>query len=287
MAKPNLQTMLQRNLPSLSPRAHKQASSGGTTAPESGTMTQKQIAELWIAEKGDPKKADLASAVSMAESGGKVQAHTPGSCCHGLWQLNTEVGVSNERCANNAVCATRYAIHLSQNGTNWQPWEAFTNGSYKKFLGKSGIEGSEQGCQPFGGNQLGTVAAGAAAGAAAGTVVPIGGNIVGGLIGAGIGAGGAFLGSNTLGGCSPVNTENLNPLSPLELVGKSIAAIAKLIEDLFTAHFWIRFGKGLLGALLIIYALQGMTKAVFGVELPNVGPLNNALRASIRGSAGK
>ena len=51
---------------------------------------QSQIAALWVAEGGAPSKADLASAVSMAESGGDSKAGN--SCCHGLWQINVEVG---------------------------------------------------------------------------------------------------------------------------------------------------------------------------------------------------
>lgn len=99
--------------------------------------SQKKIALLWISEGGDPHKADEASAISMAESSGDTKAGN--SCCHGLWQLNVEVGVSTIRCATNPVCSTRKAISLSKSGQDWTPWEAFTNGAYRQFLGKSGV----------------------------------------------------------------------------------------------------------------------------------------------------
>lgn len=99
-------------------------------------FSQKRIAHLWVAEGGNPAKADEASAISMAESSGESRAGN--SCCHGLWQLNVEVGVSSLACANNPVCATRKAISLSNDGQDWSPWEAYTNGAYRQFLGKSG-----------------------------------------------------------------------------------------------------------------------------------------------------
>lgn len=251
-------------------------------------MTQKQIAELWVKEGGNPAKADEASAIAMAESGGNVKSNS-NPCCKGLYQINVEVGNTSLKCALNANCATQWAIAHSNNGTNWKAWETYTNGAYKKYLGKSGYKGksSSEGCKPFGGNQLGTVAAGAASGGAAGLAVPIpGADLLTGGAGALIGGTAAFLGSNTLGGCSPIDTSNVNPLSGIDLVGKAIEAIAKLFEDLFTAHFWVRAGKGLAGGVLLIYAIQGMMKATLGIELPIEGINAGAFKAA-KGLAGK
>lgn len=104
-------------------------------------LNQREIAELWIYEGGDNATADLASAVAMAESGGRAKVNS-NPCCKGLYQLNVSVGVSTFKCAMNAGCATKYTIGLSKNGTAWSPWESYTNGKYKKFLGKSGITAS-------------------------------------------------------------------------------------------------------------------------------------------------
>jgi hypothetical protein len=84
-----------------------------------------------------------------------------------------------------------------------------------------------------------------------------------------------LLAGNLLGGCSPLEG---TPLGGIDALAAAVEAIARLIENMFTAHFWVRFGKGLLGSLLIVYALQGMLKSVFGLELP-IGPANAFLKS--------
>lgn len=102
-------------------------------------LSQKQIALLWISQGGNPHKADEASAVAMAESGGDTTIHTPGSCCYGLYQFHGDY--FPVKCAVSAPCATRMAIKLSEDGTSWDggKWEAHENGAYRQFLGKSGV----------------------------------------------------------------------------------------------------------------------------------------------------
>lgn len=105
-------------------------------------LSQKRVAKLWIAEGGDPHKADEWSAIVMGESGGDTKAHEnndPNSCCHGIAQLNVEVGNATMRCALNPVCATRKSIKLSGNGRDFSPWGAYTDGRYTAYLGKSGV----------------------------------------------------------------------------------------------------------------------------------------------------
>jgi hypothetical protein len=114
--------------------------SSGAQFDRKAKLTQKEIAELWILEGGDNSKADLMSAIAMAESSGIV--HNGNGCCKGLYALNTEVGNSTNACAFKPSCATKFTISFSNNGTELKPWETFTNGAYKKFLGKSGIHGS-------------------------------------------------------------------------------------------------------------------------------------------------
>lgn len=105
-------------------------------------LTQPQVAALWVSEGGNPRKADTWSAIIMGESGGDTNAHEggdPRSCCHGFAQLNVEVGNASMACALNAVCATRKSIKLSNNGRDFSPWGAFTDGSYTQYLGGSGF----------------------------------------------------------------------------------------------------------------------------------------------------
>lgn len=118
------------------------------------TLSQTEIAELWIIQGGDPRKADEASAVSMAESGGRAKVHTPGSCCYGLYQFHHLY--FPVKCAVVPSCATKMAIKLSENGTSWDggKWEAHENGSYKKFLGKSHVLGQGEGISLRGPEEL-------------------------------------------------------------------------------------------------------------------------------------
>jgi hypothetical protein len=101
-------------------------------------LSQTDIAWLWIIEGGAIDKADEASAVSMAESGGKAKVYN-GSCCYGIYQFHHLYFPVD--CAKKPSCATKMAIQLSNNGTSWDggKWEAHENGEYKKYLGKSKV----------------------------------------------------------------------------------------------------------------------------------------------------
>lgn len=102
-----------------------------------------QIRALWSREGGDPSKQNLAAAVAMAESGGNpkiTNRNSDGSIDRGLWQINSVHGaLSTLDRAGNA----RAAIQISSNGSNWNPWVAFKNGSYKKFLTGTGGAGAK------------------------------------------------------------------------------------------------------------------------------------------------
>lgn len=71
-----------------------------------------------------------AVAVALAESSGRTKAVSPTGCCHGLWQINTEVHpytkAEMQVPAQNAAAAWK----ISKGGTNWKPWSAYNNGSY-------------------------------------------------------------------------------------------------------------------------------------------------------------
>lgn len=94
-------------------------------------LDQRMWAALWIVEGGDPHKAWEASAVVMAESGGKISIYN-GICCYGGYQFNTNT--LDKECAVNPICATRAAIKHSNNGQDWSIWEAHTNGSYQQYM---------------------------------------------------------------------------------------------------------------------------------------------------------
>jgi len=105
---------------------------------------------------GVPEDAlDIAAAIAMAESGGgearghatldpKARKDSNGRWSIGLWQINSLNGpppgegrsdVTNDELATAAVNA-RMMVEISSQGTNWKPWGAFKNGSFRRFLTK-------------------------------------------------------------------------------------------------------------------------------------------------------
>lgn len=81
------------------------------------------------------KSLETATAVALAESSGRVWVVNSIGCCVGLWQINVKAHPQYSRAemqdpAKNA----RAAFAISSGGTNWRPWEAYTNGAYLLYL---------------------------------------------------------------------------------------------------------------------------------------------------------
>lgn len=124
-------------------------------------MLSHQELEAIAREQGLPETSlDVAAAVAQAESGGgearghptlDPQAHkdSNGRWSIGLWQINSLNGpppgagrgdLTNDQLATASLNAKAMA-QISANGTNWKPWGAFNNGSFRKFLTKgAGME---------------------------------------------------------------------------------------------------------------------------------------------------
>ena len=126
---------LTANLPSEAAQAQIQSSPTGGSAPKHAkTYTQKQLQQLWIQAGGDPSKALMASAVAMAESGGRANAQdddSNGTVDKGLWQINTSNGALS---TYNPIQNARSAVQLSDNGTNWGDWVTYNNGDYLQYM---------------------------------------------------------------------------------------------------------------------------------------------------------
>jgi len=123
---------LTANLPTESAQAQV---SRGTKAPKHAKVySQRELQQLWIQAGGDPTKALIASAIAMAESGGKANAQDDdenGTIDKGLWQINT----SNGRLSTyNPLQNARSAVELSKNGTDWSDWVTYTNGDYLQYM---------------------------------------------------------------------------------------------------------------------------------------------------------
>jgi hypothetical protein len=94
-------------------------------------------------------RAKVAAAIMMAESGGNASQVTNDSddLSYGLWQINMKGDMgptrralyglkSNDDLLDPATNA-KVMSSISHQGANWSAWGAYTNQSYKKFLGSS------------------------------------------------------------------------------------------------------------------------------------------------------
>ena len=82
----------------------------------------------------DESTLATAVAVAMAESSGRTKAVSPTGCCHGLWQINTNVHPYTKTQMQDPAQNAAAAWKISNGGTNWKPWSAYTNGSYLLYL---------------------------------------------------------------------------------------------------------------------------------------------------------
>lgn len=112
---------------------------GGTSKPPNiagastagGIFNKAALEAIWIQAGGNPAKADIASAVALAESSGNPNAISP-TQDYGLWQINRAAHPT--QFTLNPLANARAAVAISSNGTNWTPWVTFNSGAYRKFL---------------------------------------------------------------------------------------------------------------------------------------------------------
>ncbi len=127
----------------------------GTTPPNTNVPTPPAGAKggpalyAWLQQAGlSGEKLRTAWAVGMAESGGNPRAHNgnagTGDNSYGLYQINMlgamgperrrQYGLSSNEDLFDPMTNIKVMLKMSNNCTNWQPWSAYKNGSYKKFL---------------------------------------------------------------------------------------------------------------------------------------------------------
>lgn len=201
--------------------------------------SQPEIQAAWIARGVKPANARIASAISMAESGGRDEADN-GAGDLGYMQIEIAAHPDvSAACAHNFACATTKAVQISKGGTDFSPWTTFTKGTYKDFLGNAAHT-----------SPVGTASTGDPATAADGLIPgPLLNTLPGGpllnLV-PGLGSGGGIK----------------NPLDGL----KAVAAFFSKALTLFYPATWLRIGKIVLGFSLILYGLNALFKSSFGVS---------------------
>lgn len=106
-------------------------------------LSYSQLQSLWLSAGGDPDKAVIMAAISMAESFGNPNAINDGSGTHsneysvGLWQVNTYVhrNYSVSQLKDPAINASEAVRIYKLQGL--RAWGAYTDGRYKKYLAAS------------------------------------------------------------------------------------------------------------------------------------------------------
>lgn len=104
--------------------------------------TVAQLEQAWVRNGGNPRAAQLAAAISGAESKrnaepeGDIGLGGSGPTSFGPYQVHTPAHpeYSPELLVNNLDYATKAAIKISNNGTDWTPWTTYKTGAYKAYL---------------------------------------------------------------------------------------------------------------------------------------------------------
>ncbi len=116
-----------------------------SVAPESRVLSAQQIADFAKAAGFTGDALKIAVAVAFAESSGNPSARNPktgvdrlGSYYRGLWQISTVHKQYSDATCYDPLGNAKAAYNISGGGTNWKPWEAYTNGAYKQYLAKAG-----------------------------------------------------------------------------------------------------------------------------------------------------
>jgi hypothetical protein len=93
-------------------------------------------------------RAVVATAIARAESTFNPRASNGGSgwWVYGLWQIHSVHGYSQSELANPATNA-RAMMRVSGNGSNWTPWEVYTEGTYRTYLGAAWAARNRYNCE--------------------------------------------------------------------------------------------------------------------------------------------
>jgi hypothetical protein len=187
---------------------------------------------LWIMGGGARNQSSMAAAIATAESGGNPTAMN-GQYVSGLWQINTAPNANPEYTVSdmqNPLKNAQAAVALSKNGTDWTPWQTYTNGAYKTYY-KSGVSPAPTSAQL---KQYATFGSG-------------NGNYL-------VNKQGQILG----GGTQPLGIPNPLP---------TISTVAGLISFITDPAKLLRLGEIILGGLILLMALDQIVKSAGGPDI--------------------
>ena len=108
--------------------------------PSSGTLTASQIKQVALNAGFTPGQAMVATAIALAESGGRANAtntDSNGTVDRGLWQINSVHQQFTASKLFDPLYNAQAAYQVSNSGTNWLPWATFTSGAYVRFLSEA------------------------------------------------------------------------------------------------------------------------------------------------------
>lgn len=111
-----------------------------------------QIKSYWLTAGGDPARADLMTAIALAESGGRTDAINPGRGAGGrptneysvgLWQINTLVHkkFSRSQLTDPNINASEAVRIYKMQGL--RAWGAYTDGRYRQYVSAAGASPSQ------------------------------------------------------------------------------------------------------------------------------------------------
>lgn len=111
------------------------------------------------------EKLVLAVAVAWGESEGYTRAEhwNPDSVDRGLWQINSRWWPQYSHCVWEPTCNARAMAEISNYGSSWSHWLAYTNGRYQQFMAQ-GREGAAGACNGSSGGSAGSSTGGSTGG---------------------------------------------------------------------------------------------------------------------------
>lgn len=203
------------------------------------TLDQIGAAMILVGFPRDPQVIANGMATVRPESGGRRVDNK--ICCWGPWQLNRDNGgdSADESCAADLICSTRVAKGLWEGAGNCfacqpgpNPWQAGTDnaGGSDVARAKKLLAMSQQELIAVANVQLSGKDALGAATDAAGSIVD-------------------------------------TALSVPNAIKALVDLLRQLFQALFSPEFWLRAGKGLLGAIAVIAGAIILAKAMLGTDL--------------------